>query len=604
MSWTISSKTRSPICSIKRRPLRRRRLRILDPACGSGSFLLGAYEYLLSWHRDWYVDNDPEKHARGRNPAIYRSAAGDWRLTTAEKKRILLNNVYGVDIDPQAVEVTKLSLLLRVLEGESGETIANQLRIFHERALPDLAGNIKCGNSLIGPDFYNGRQMSLLDDDERYRINVFDWRDKKHGFGSIMAAGGFDAVIGNPPYVLLQDAFRDDEQLTYFRSKFSVASYKLDTYHLFVEHAVRLLAPSGRCSMITPANYLTNNYLEPLRRFLLDQSAIDHIVVIDGGVFRGVSVDNAIFVVVGGNRTPRKFPIFHAVSAENGLQTTRKTAVSATAARKDEHALFTEAGDAKQTSLWNRILAKSILLGDVACVNFGKQLRDRKKYLKDVIKVDRRKDIPARYMPCYTGRDVFRYRLAWGNLACLDDDVAQCGGCWDSEKQNAKNKLITRQIGKHPAFAIDRLGYQCLNTVFMVNPKEKAVDPLFLLGVLNSRLLRVFWLQRFYDQRRTFPKIKGTYLKQLPIPRLDSDNPMDQSRHARMTELVDMMLQLHEKSAAARTAHDQTVFERQIAAADRQIDVLVYELYGLTEEEIGLVEQGSRLQFDDNVSHS
>ena len=90
------------------------------------------------------------------------------------------------------------------------------MRIFHERALPDLAGNIKCGNSLIGPDFYNGQQMSLLDDDERYRINVFDWRDKKHGFGSIMAAGGFDAVIGNPPYVLLQDEFRDDEQLLIF----------------------------------------------------------------------------------------------------------------------------------------------------------------------------------------------------------------------------------------------------------------------------------------------------------------------------------------------------------------------------------------------------
>ena len=123
----------------KKMPAQASSLRVLDPACGSGSFLLGAYEHLLSWHRDWYVDNDPEKHARRRNPPLYRGMAGDWRLTTAEKKRILLNNIYGVDIDPQAVEVTKLSLLLKVLEGESGETITNQLRIFHERALPDLA---------------------------------------------------------------------------------------------------------------------------------------------------------------------------------------------------------------------------------------------------------------------------------------------------------------------------------------------------------------------------------------------------------------------------------------------------------------------------------
>lgn len=172
----------------------------IDPACGSGSFLLGAYQYLLDWHRDWYVANDPEKWATGRSPTLYQvadsnpqylaeaeksplgsgprggfqnpklvldsdlsptqrgdlgSKIGNWRLTTAERRRILLNNIYGVDIDPQAVEVTKLSLLLKVLEGESEQTIVKQLKLFHERALPDLGNNIKCGNSLIGTDFYN-----------------------------------------------------------------------------------------------------------------------------------------------------------------------------------------------------------------------------------------------------------------------------------------------------------------------------------------------------------------------------------------------------------------------------------------------------------------
>ena len=182
-------------------PAQAAKLRILDPACGSGSFLIGAYQYLLDWHRDWYTTDGAEKHAQGRNPKLYRGAAGDWRLTTAEKKRILLNNIYGVDIDPQAVEVTKLSLLLKVLEGESKETVNNQLRLLHERALPDLAGNIKCGNSLIGPDFYKGQQMSLLDDEQRYRVNVFDWQAE---FPGVFKAGGFDAVIGNPPYVSIQ----------------------------------------------------------------------------------------------------------------------------------------------------------------------------------------------------------------------------------------------------------------------------------------------------------------------------------------------------------------------------------------------------------------
>ena len=124
-------------------PTKAAKLRILDPACGSGSFLIGAYEYLLDWHRDWYSENDAGKWAKGKEPRLFAGKNG-WQLTTAEKKRILLNNIYGVDIDPQAVEVSKLSLLLKVLEEESQETINAQLKFFHERALPDLGNNIKC----------------------------------------------------------------------------------------------------------------------------------------------------------------------------------------------------------------------------------------------------------------------------------------------------------------------------------------------------------------------------------------------------------------------------------------------------------------------------
>src|SRR5437899_12787932 len=105
----------------------------------------------------WYVDRDPKKWATGRNPALYRGMGGEWKLTTTERKRILLQNIFGVDIDAQAVETTKLSLLLKVLEGESEQTLATQLRFYHERALPDLGRNIKCGNSLIGQDLYQRR---------------------------------------------------------------------------------------------------------------------------------------------------------------------------------------------------------------------------------------------------------------------------------------------------------------------------------------------------------------------------------------------------------------------------------------------------------------
>ena len=194
-------------------------------ACGSGSFLLGAYQFLLDWHLEQYLADGPAKWATGRTPRLYQTQQGEWKLTIDERKRILLNNIYGVDIDPQAVEVTKLSLLLKVLEGESEQTLNPQLALFPDRVLPDLARNIQCGNSLIGPDFYDGKQLALLDEDEALRINVFDWqaafphvfteqreRPRKSSETSEVweatESGGFDAVIGNPPYIRME-SFKD-----------------------------------------------------------------------------------------------------------------------------------------------------------------------------------------------------------------------------------------------------------------------------------------------------------------------------------------------------------------------------------------------------------
>jgi hypothetical protein len=154
-------------------------LTIVDPACGSGSFLLGAFQYLLDWHEKWYLEHDPEGWTKGKGPTLIYTADGDWRLTTEEKKRILLNNIYGVDIDAQAVEVTKLSLLLKVLEEETG-----QLTLGFERALPDLGDNIKCGNSLIGWDYFEGQLIK--DEKEVERVNPFEW---EQGFPGVFAKG-------------------------------------------------------------------------------------------------------------------------------------------------------------------------------------------------------------------------------------------------------------------------------------------------------------------------------------------------------------------------------------------------------------------------------
>jgi hypothetical protein len=563
-------------------------LTVLDPACGSGSFLLGAYQFLLDWYRDRYVADGPAKHVTGKHPRLYEHGSRDFRLTTAERKRILLAHIHGVDIDPQAVEVTKLSLLLKVLEGESAEKLDAGLRLFHERALPDLGDNIKCGNSLIAPDFYDDVQMSLFDEDQRLKINVFDWNAE---FTDIMGAGGFDAVIGNPPYVLLQDDFRDDDQLQYFRSKYACSTFKLDTYHLFTEQTVGLTRPRGFASMITPANFLSNNHLATLRRLLVTNTDVDHVVVFDKPVFRGVSVDTAIWVVQSGSTGRESFSVRVASHGDSGITPVSHSTVRRASVLADAHALFTgPAEDPTQHSVWARCVVGSTPLGAVASVNFGKQLRNRKVHTTDVVELGASARVPRAYRRCYTGRDVDRYHLTWNGLACLDDREAQCGGCWDDDKQNAPNKLITRQIGRTPAFAIDVHGYQCLNTVFMVNVLSDQLDPRYVLAVLNSRVIACLWLERFFDRRRTFPKIKGTYLKHLPVPTIEKGN---RHKHDQLVNLATSMTELRVRERGARTSHERTAIQRQIEATDRKIDHLVYELYGLTDDDIRVVEEAT-----------
>jgi type I restriction-modification system DNA methylase subunit len=504
------------------------RLKVLDPAMGSGSFLLRAFDVLMGAYEEY--NEECRRHKRAKNGA---GTLFDADFVVAEEVldaplRVLRENIFGVDLDAQAVEVAKLNLWLRYMAVNRGQFM-DQLRRRRPggqplNLLPNLARNLKRGNSLI-------------DDPAVAGDAAFVWQKE---FSEVMQQGGFDVVIGNPPYVLLQDEFRDDKQVAYLRAQFKVASYKVDTYHLFIERGVGLARAEGLCGMITPANFLTNTYLAGLRRFLIEHSRIEQIVIVDEGVFHGISVDNAVFVVRAGQTTSSRFPVLHGRSDGASLKIESRNLISAPTALANEHILFTGETSGDLSSALDRMQEGSVPLGDIADVNFGKQLRDREKFEKDVITIPPTGKIPPNYKSCYTGEDVTRYHVAWGNLACLDTEEARCGGCWDGAKQNAKNKLLTRQIGNHPEFGPDLLGYQCLNTMFMVNVREKTCDFRLLLGILNSGLLRAYWLSRFYDQRRTFPKIKGTYLAELPIrlPKTAAENAISK----RIVTLVDQLI--------------------------------------------------------------
>jgi hypothetical protein len=417
---------------------------------------------------------------------------------------------------------------------------------------------------------------------------VFDWDDDRKGFGGIMRKGGFDCVIGNPPYVLLQDQLRDNVQTEYFRKVFKSASYKIDLYHLFIEKAIRLANNEGYISMITPANFMTNIYLVNLREIILSKTTIHSINTIRGEVFSGVGVDNSIFVFCK-EKAKHKHEaelIFSQPNFSNIKPQKSYNVLQALFMKDKQHLFVPKSSEESWDKIWNR----SISLGKLCDVNFGMQLRNRKKYLKDVIQLRNEDELPTGYARCYTGRDINRYSVKWSGLACLENRKAQRGGCWDLEKHHQSGKLLTKQIGKWPSFGLDSRGYNCLNTIFMVTNKSKQYSTAYLLGILNSTLMRAFWLSNYYDQRITFPKIKGTYLEQLPIRTIDFSNPVEKAQHDKLVALVGNMLELQKKHHEAKMERDKELFERQIKIVDEQIDRLVYDLYGLSEEEVKVVE--------------
>ncbi|MDD5453090.1 MAG: TaqI-like C-terminal specificity domain-containing protein [Candidatus Bipolaricaulis sp.] len=550
-------------------------LRVLDPACGSGSFLLGAYQYLLDWYRDRYVEDGAEKYARGRNPRLYRIASpspatgrgvggeGEWRLTTAERKRILLTHIYGVDIDPQAVEVTKLSLLLKVLEGETQETLDSFYRLFQERALPDLGANIKCGNSLIGPDFYETAEAAGLDREELLRINPFDWHAE---FPEVFPAsaspsgrgegGGFDAVIGNPPYIFGELHVQPTKR--YLSDRYEVARDQYDTYWLFIERSLDLLNADGCFSMIVPDALLARDIAAPVRGLLLKNglrrvyhcgpvfpAAVSSVVVVTAR--RWVGDEIAVDV-----RQGDLFLVKHVCSAQRFQLDPRLR-------------LLINVSD-EEASLLGRLTELPRRLQDYVTISRGEEIGKKDVSLEGPI-------------PILAGEDISRYYI--------NPPKRFINSIRKGPHLYRAPKIVVVKTGLQPTAAIDWIGYVTMQSVYNCRSVSNDVPIEVILAILNSTLVRFFVTQTFTTYKRVFPQLNQTTLASIPMPCFSTE-----AAHA-VAAKVQRMLDLHKQLADAKTEHEKTALQRQIVATDRQIDQLVYALYGLTADEIKIVEEAT-----------
>jgi len=579
----IVKNTVGKLCENKT-PKQIEKLKILDPACGSGSFLIGAYKYLLDFHRDYYA-KEPSKHKK----VIYQGKGGQWFLTIDEKKRILLNNIYGVDIDSQAVEVTKLSLLLKVLENETQES----LRLFHERALPDLGSNIKCGNSLIGTDFYKNQQLSLYDDDQQRKINAFDWQKE---FPEILTGKnpGFDCVIGNPPWIFTKYVDWGENTKNYIQKKYLVEreedirskarqAGKINLFAIFLLKGLSLLKSNGGLGLILPNNILRTTVYDTVRKKILRHYRIRQIVDLKSGVFQHVTA-STIIILIDSQSTDKHHRI---KIVDNTTLGTIEERISNTILQSDclnnpsyTLDIFTDSSSRLLISKMNKPSIHLSTLVDV--LNGIATFADMAGIL------DKYHDTNSK--PIIFGKDISRYHFSYSGryvnyvrqklLRPREESIFL-----------ASEKLVMQRIGGILVTAYDNQQYYTFNSVNNLILKKGNQHSLkYILGIINSKMMRYYYTTRFTNKSSLTVNISKTFLDTLPIRPIDFSKPDEVKKHDKIVSLVDEMLELHKKISKIKNPDEKTRIQRQIDVTDAQIDNLVYQLYNLTQEEIKVVE--------------
>ncbi|HVB66155.1 MAG TPA: TaqI-like C-terminal specificity domain-containing protein [Candidatus Acidoferrales bacterium] len=512
------------------------KLRILDPACGSGSFLIQAYQCLLNWHRDWYSNHDPERHAKGKNASIYKSQTGEWLLTIYERKRILLNNIYGVDIDDQAVEVTKLSLLLKVLEGQNPQTLTQNYEMFRERALPDLQDNIKCGNSLIQSDYYEGQLIDHIgDEDEHYRVNAFDWHTE---FRAAFEMGGFDIVIGNPPYTYLI-AEREQE---YFDKYYKNQNYQKDLYLLFLERYSYLLRSHGLLGIIVSNTWLQSVTLTSIRKYLTQEYIWRKVLLPQDQVFKAI-VDThvLIFEYYKGSR-----------SDDQVLNVEKLVDKVVQPAHRLKWELIPKDGcpiniaePTDRQELFKRIQIMSHPLSNFCDVYNGIKPFEKGKgtppQTEEIMKtkpyVSEGKKPGDNWSPLLRGSLIHKYKLLWNN------DYWVLYGPWlaaprDPAIFSASDKIMIRQTGDSLIATIISAGFIARNNLHILIIRDKAYSLEYILGIINSRLLNFAYGVINPERGEPLAEVKKQHVEILPMHPIDFSIPDDKARHDRIVSLV------------------------------------------------------------------
>ncbi len=552
------------------------KIKILDPACGSGSFLIGAFKYLLDYHRDYYSENGKPSKGKKDNPLT-----PEGNLTSAEKKRILLNNVFGVDLDINAVEVTKLSLLIKCLEGETEASIKQQLSIWNERVLPTLDNNIKSGNSLIDIDFYSAE----LDFGFEKKIRPFKWES---AFPIVFETSGFDIVLGNPPY----GAAFSKEENDYFLKKYTLQDYQLDSYLLFIEKSLLLLKTDSLLGFIIPNTWLLNLTAKKIRSYLFNNVEIKKIIHFQIPVFEQAVVDTEIMIFKKSNPSDShkiQIEVFDKRHVKTELNILQRKWI-------EQNGAPVNILDNEKFSPIKEKTSKLPILDSICKITQGtkpfqvgkgtpkqtRQIAEEKPYVSE-------KKIDDSFRPLLRGSLMNRYQINWNN------DYWIKFGDWLAEPRYTANydaveKIIIRQTSDHLNATLDNRQFIVRDNLYTIVSKNPSCDLKYILGLLNSSFLNWYYQNILNPEKgEALAQVKRGHIANLPIKTIDPSHKNEIESEKEIITLVEQLLELNIKIKNENLESNISPIKSRIEYCESRINEIVYLLYGLTKDEINIL---------------
>lgn len=491
-----------------------------------------------------------------------------------------MNNIYGVDIDRQAYEVTQLSLFLKLLEDETTGTKQQFLTGHRQSMLPSLANNIVCGNALVDWDISSGDLLESIDADKERKLNPMSFAQK---FPEIMRNGGFDAIVGNPPYLFITELSEIEKK--YFARTFASYSYRYDIYGLFIEKVVDkgiLKTPKGVLGYIIPHTLLNNDSFEALRRFLLSVTTLQQLIDLGPGVFATARNETMIVTLTNTNDDGNE-NCFVVKSNKSLDRLSGGQYISQKLFGSFPKSAFLITIDTASLSLSSKLRQETLALGSLCTINQGLRTGNNDLFLSKV------RTLPS-HKSAVGGKEVARYRLNPSFYVQYERellDAPRNEAIFTSAEKIVVQEIRNITLARRIVASYDTQQTYCLQSTNVINRRPETIYNLkYLLGILNSTLVNWFF-------RGSFPSnnhIASNQLAQIPIAPIELTNPTEKALHDAIVRWVEQIMDAKQKQAVAVSERDVEFWANKCNMLENEIDNAVYKLYALTPDEIKLVE--------------